>query len=224
MKQDWRYELKTLGASHLLSEARTWIRLHPAGFIAPYPSRWVNSLYLDTSGLACLNANLGGHSQRTKVRLRWYGQLGTRAQRPLLELKHKRNMLGYKERMTLSSDVRLTQTWDTLLAQIRAWLPVNGRIWLQETVQPTLINHYRREYYATYDGQIRVTLDYNQNAYDQRHTTSPNLEHPLTSEDRFVVEIKAPMDQWQRLEDVMRYFPLRRGRNSKYVNGMIKTL
>jgi hypothetical protein len=224
MKQDWRYELKALGASHLLSEARTWIRLHPAGFIVPYPARWVNSLYLDTPGLACLNANLGGHPQRTKVRLRWYGQLDVTAQRPILELKYKKNMLGCKERVALSRDVRLTQTWESLLAQIRAQLPVNGRIWLQETVQPTLINHYRREYYATYDGQIRVTLDYNQSVYDQRHTTSPNLQHRLTSEDKFVVEVKAPRDQGQRIEDVMRNFPLRRGRNSKYVNGMLKTL
>ena len=69
---DLRYEIKLVCSPHLLAQARSWIRLHPAGFVVAYPPRCVNSLYLDTPHLSSLNDNLGGVSYRRKLRLRWY--------------------------------------------------------------------------------------------------------------------------------------------------------
>ena len=97
-----------------------------------------------------------------------------------------------------------------------AWGP-----YLQAANQPTLILHYRREYFASPDGLLRVTLDYDQVGFDQRPYTRPNIQHKLLLPPLIVIEVKTPLDQSERLETAMNHFPLPRNRNSKYVNGVL---
>lgn len=73
-KDNLRYELKMRCSPHLLAQARTWIRLHPARLRETYPLRQVNNLYFDTPHLSSFNANQVGISKRQKLRLRWYGE------------------------------------------------------------------------------------------------------------------------------------------------------
>ena len=79
-----------------------WLRVHPACFITPYPSRLVNNVYFDTHDYAAFSENLLGSSSRTKVRYRWYGE----EQGPavgVLEIKFKRNYFGWKTRYRIAS-------------------------------------------------------------------------------------------------------------------------
>lgn len=66
-----RYELKLVVEGHYLARVRAWLFLNPGVFCFAYPSRTVNTLYLDTPSLDSLRANLAGLSQRRKLRLRW---------------------------------------------------------------------------------------------------------------------------------------------------------
>ncbi len=219
MDKDLRYELKLACDARWLPQARSWIRLHPAGFVVAYPPRRVNSLYLDTPHLSSLDDNLAGVCARQKLRLRWYGDAMTEIQ-PLLELKQKRDMLGRKKQMALPCKLDLTRLWVDILGAIRANVTPDWRMVLQTMSQPALLNHYQREYYATPDGAVRVTLDYAQVAYDQRLAPRPNLRIRLPIADKVVIEIKAAQDQVERVQEAVAQFPVPRSRSSKYANGL----
>lgn len=226
MLDNLRYEIKLVCDHHRLPQARSWVRLHPAGFVVAYPPRRVNSLYLDTPHLSSLNANLEGVTERQKLRLRWYGDAVTDIQ-PYLELKQKRNLLGRKERYLLPCRLDLTLPWREILGTIRAEtssLPDILASMLQTVDQPTLLNHYQREYYVTPDRAIRATLDYAQVAYDQRLSPRPNLHLRLPIADAVVIEVKTSDEQAERLQEVVAQFPVHRHRNSKYVGGLLVAL
>ncbi|MCP4526382.1 MAG: VTC domain-containing protein, partial [Aestuariibacter sp.] len=95
---------------------------------------------------------------------------------------------------------------------------------LQTVDQPTLLNRYRREYYVTPDGAIRVTLDFDQVAYDQRLLPRPNLRARLPIDDTVVIEIKTGQEHAERLRQVVARFPVQRSRNSKYAGGVLAAL
>jgi len=220
---DLRYELKLTCDPHWLSQARSWIRLHPEGFGVAYPPRRVNSLYLDTPDSSNLNDNLAGIAYRQKLRMRWYGDALTGIQ-PRLEVKQKYNMLGRKLTYQLPCTLDLTRPWREIFNHILAHVPEAWRIRLQTTYQPTLLNRYQREYYVTPDQAVRVTLDFQQIAYDQRLAARLNVAHRLAMADNIVIEIKADQSQAQRLDAIAACFPIPRDRNSKYANGLLAAL
>lgn len=218
---DWRYELKLACGAEALAQARSWLQLHSEGFRTAYPSRIVNNIYLDTMDLRSLNANLYGLSDKQKLRIRWYGK---NPDEPILELKYKRNWLGGKRRVELPVSIDLSHSWSKILDQVKANVPANWQLLLQDTNQPKLINRYRREYYVTFDGEIRATLDYGQEVYDQSFSLRPNLRHLLAVEPLVVIELKGDSSQSERLEQVCSHFPIRLSRNSKYVNNLREAL
>lgn len=224
-----RYELKLVCSGHQLAQAQTWIHMHPAAFQTTYPPRRVNSLYLDTLHLSSLAANLDGLSVRSKLRCRWYGD-GLSKVRAQLEWKHKQNMLGTKEIVALDDPLDMTLPWREILPLVLGALPADrvGSLWrhrLQTIRHPALLNRYWREYYATLDGTVRVTLDYNQVAYDQRLIGSHlNVTTPLPIEDAVIIEVKADRDEADRADAIISRFPLSRTRNSKYAKGMLTSL
>ena len=220
---DLRYEMKLVCDPHQLPQARSWIRLHPAGFVVAYPPRRVNSLYLDTLHLDSLNNNLAGLTTRQKLRLRWYGDGMTDIQ-PMLELKQRRNQLGRKKQCLLPCTLDLTLTWPEILRIIHAHTGPDWQALLQTVNQATLFNHYQREYYTTRDGAIRVTLDFAQAAYDQRLSPRPNLCARLPIVDSVVIEVKSAQEGTERLQEVVAQFPVPRSRNSKYAHSLVVAL
>ncbi|MEA3342258.1 MAG: VTC domain-containing protein, partial [Chloroflexota bacterium] len=172
-----------------------------------------------TPHLSSLNDNLAGLSARYKLRLRWYGDEMTNIQ-PHLELKQKRNMLGRKKRCLLPRALDLSLPWMEILETIRARAAPDWQVILQTVNQPTLLNHYRREYYVTVDNTTRVTLDFDQVAYDQRFSLRPNLRARLPIADNVVIEIKTSQDQAERLPEITAWFPALRSRNSKYARSL----
>lgn len=223
---DLRYEMKLVCEPRWLAQARTWIRLHPEGFWVAYPPRQVNNVYLDTPDLNSFNANVTGVSTRQKLRLRWYGPLDDDliVTQPILELKYKTNMVGGKRRQLLDCTLDLKRPWADILRTIHTQADPEWHHWLRMATQPTLVNHYQREYYVTPDGIIRATLDYGQAAYDQRLGTRPNLKNQLLLPDVVVIEVKSTPEESERLQALMAYFPLPRSRNSKYVKGVMAAL
>jgi len=217
---DLRYELKLVCAPYLLPQARSWIRLHPAGFGVAYPPRRVNSLYIDTPYLSSLNDNLEGVSERQKLRLRWYGDRVTDVQ-PYLELKQKSNLVGRKKRSLLPCSLDLALPWTEILGTIRANVGPDWRALLQTVNQPALITCYQREYYVSRDGAVRVTLDFDQVAYDQRLSPRLNLRARLPITDAVVIEIKTALEYAERLPEIAARFPVLRNRHSKYVHGLL---
>lgn len=217
-----RYEVKFLYPATHLPQVRLWMRLHPAGLRDGYPPRWVNNLYFDTHRLNCVSDNLDGTSLRNKLRLRWYGR--EQPITPHLELKHREGLLGDKEQVELNDTLDLTQPWHTTMGLIRSQLPPLWQSRFQAMAHPTLINRYWREYYVTPDEAIRVTLDSQMVAYDQRLASSPNLRLALPIEETIVIEVKADQSQADRVQALVNRLPVMRTRNSKYAKSMLTAL
>ena len=217
-----RYEVKAVCPPHVhLAEIRSWIELHPEGFAPSYLPRQVNSIYLDTDELACMEDNLDGTAERTKLRYRWYGP-GHRAVRGVLELKYKSNRLGWKEYRDVPVPFDLTTiSWYDWMCELQAHATGPFAEWLARSSHPTLINSYVREYYESPDELIRVTIDHDLVYYDQLAYSQPNLSYSTLADDRVVIEIKADSHLHRRVSQVLAGFPIRPDRFSKYVQGLL---
>lgn len=221
-KRGWRYELKMSCPLAQLAQARTWIRLHPEGFRTAFPLRVVNNLYFDTPDLNSFYANMHGLGSRQKLRLRWYGRIRqTTISQPVLELKYKDNLLGNKKSERLACTLDLTQPYRQLRQTIQENSSPAWRQWLTPAAQPALINRYCREYYVSQDGEIRATLDYNLEFFEQLHVIRPNLSARVHTPPVAIIEVKCAPEQASRLEAVMADFPLPRVRFSKYISGVL---
>jgi hypothetical protein len=216
-----RYELKLVCEDRWLAQARLWILLHRAGLRVAYPPRQVNSLYLDTLQLDHLRANLDGLGVRRKVRWRWYGKDLSLAKYVYLELKERAGLVGTKTRTLLPCSLDMTLRWREILSTVRVHAGDEWQSTLLTVNQAVLLVHYQREYYVSADGLVRVTLDSDQQVYDQRLSTRPNLRVRLPKSDQIVIEIKADREHAGRVEEIVADFPLPRNRNSKYVQGML---
>src|SRR6478672_7582768 len=93
----YRYERKFLVPPESWSSVHAGIKSNPGMFSSIFQPRAVNNLYLDSPALHLYFMNLEGAAERTKVRIRWYGELFGHLPRPVLEFKIKRGLLGAKE-------------------------------------------------------------------------------------------------------------------------------
>jgi len=215
-----RHEIKFAAYSLEYERVRHWLRMHPAGFIQPYPNRRVNNLYFDTYDYRAYAENLAGVSVRSKLRYRWYGD----SPGPVagsLEVKQKRNHFGWKLRFPVS-EAPWTEgrAWADVRIALREQLSAEARHWLDHNPLPVMLNRYEREYFVSGDGRVRATIDTRQRVYDQRYRGLPNFEHPAVMQDTLVVEFKFSREDRQEVVAMLRGFPLRIGRHSKFMNAM----
>jgi hypothetical protein len=222
-RTDPRYEIKMHLDARPLSEVQAWVRVHPAHLHREHPVRQVNNVYFDTYEYQGLNANLSGVAERAKLRLRWYGLDAGPITGARLELKRKQGKVGWKEISAVEGDLDLGSAWSALCCELRGRIAPQARLWLDRFAYPVLLNRYRRAYYVTADGIVRLTLDDDLRAYDQRLSPRPNLTHVAPRRPSVTVELKAATDPdaVRRLSDVLAHFPARVGRFSKYVQGML---
>ena len=217
--EDARYEIKFVADATRYHELERWILLNPAGFHTSYPPRQVNNVYFDTPDLFAYAENLSGASARSKVRLRWYGDT-VEPKKSVLEIKRRRNHLGWKHHYPAGPMDFANQTWKELQRDLRRSLSPEGKIWLDESPQPVLINRYFRQYFESPEGKFRATLDFRQRVYDQRLKSRPNLRNRANLPDTLVVEIKFECHDHALGSEVIASLPVRVSRNSKYMIGV----
>jgi len=219
----WRYELKFVceERADLRARLRSWLHLHPAGLYSPYPPRLVNNLYFETGDWKSLETNLAGLPDRAKLRLRWYGE-GLKQALAVLELKQKRATLGRKLSLPLSAPLALAGIeWKTLREGLRSEALGELGPWIEAYAMPALINQYRREYFVTRDGLVRLTLDSQLNTWDQTRWSRLTLERPEPRAQALVLEAKADLGQEEALEAALASCPLPSSANSKYASGAL---
>lgn len=218
-QHDLRHEVKFVGSATRRSSIEGWLLGHEACFRSAYPPRRVNNFYLDDFELSTYEENLAGVSRRTKIRFRWYGESSEEVA-GTLELKRKRNRLGWKEHFQVPALRLHGRSWPRVLASLREQLPLEARNWLDAYPHPTLINRYDRHYFVSSDGRIRVTLDGNQRVFGQQLAHGPNLRAAANLPDALIVEFKASSRDHLLLGRTIQGIPLRSGRHSKYVVGV----
>ena len=107
---------------------------------------------------------------------------------------------------------------------MRAQLPDSFRLHLDAAPQPTLVNRYLRRYYASADGAVRVTVDSEPSAFDQRRYARPNLRLKSNVPEVLVLEVKFSADDLKVGRRAVERLPFRPSRNSKYAIGVSSNL
>lgn len=211
-----RYEVKTIVPESALARVRAELRLLPAALRSIHPDRVVQSIYLDTPDNAAVEANLAGVSERIKLRFRWYGS-ATDAATGRLERKRRNNGIGTKRVRRLDEPLPLRG-----VARLRFMKELGRRLPAAELaelaqLEPVQWIRYRRAYLGAADGSVRVTLDSDLTAFDQR--IGPRLQCSVaTPLPRIgIIEIKADERKRAAVESFLQGIGQRPGRCSKFV-------
>jgi SPX domain protein involved in polyphosphate accumulation len=218
--EPYRYERKYLVNQLDEHQAKALIRRHPSLFYEPYPPRYINNFYLDTPGMDNYYDNVGGSGDRRKVRIRWYGELFGQIDKPVLEFKIKRGMVGTKQHYNFPPFMVGKGYHDKYLMEKvkESDLPpyVKNILRNQNVV---LLNRYYRRYYATKDGRYRVTLDTGLTFYRVERLTN-RFTHKQIDYRSIVVELKYDIEYDISAFEVSGFFPFRVTKSSKYVQGI----
>jgi len=218
-----RYEIKMAYEPGLLPELRSWIHSHPAGFATTYPPRQVNSVYMDTPDLDSFNDHLSGIPLRRKLRFRWYGEDLTNA-KGIMEVKNKSERVGWKITQPVEHEFDLaSKSWDEIMNGLRA--DTTGVIHeMLFVARPVVLSVYFREYYASGDGLVRLTIDTDLRAYDQLMTARPNIWFRQPLEQPVILELKSDQEDASYISDILSHFPIRANRYPKYMTNLSLSL
>ncbi len=215
-----RCERKFTAPGLSLPEALAMIRRHPAAFRETYPARTVNSVYLDSPALTSYFHHVEGTADRVKTRIRWYGDLAGRIAAPTLERKVKRGSVSGKASYplrVLSVNGALAPQ-DLEAALHGAGLPEVLRSALRH-LKPVLVNRYRRHYFQSGDGHVRLTADTDLQFLNVNPATG-KLTPAAPSAPGVILELKYDPRDADRAAQITNAFPMRLTRCSKYVLGV----
>jgi len=216
---EWRCEIKFIASEMDLPTVNACLKLHPCLFREIYRPRRVNNTYFDTDALRFFNENRSGVAERTKIRIRWYGEKTPKVN-PVLEYKIKSGISGRKKRYALPCCETGIEGDTAALQRAIDWalLPQRVRSDLA-CVRPWVGNSYKRRYYETNDRRFRVTID-----TDLTYWKSDALwcdgESVCRDGGRIVVELKFDAELRSEAGSLFNDFPLRVEKNSKYVRGV----
>ena len=218
---DYRYERKFFIRQLSKYEVESIINLHPAIFSEIYHQRDVNNIYFDSFSLNNYRENIEGVKDRMKIRIRWYGELFGYIERPILEIKIKRGLLGKKITYSLKPFylTEKTNTTDILksVTNLKEILLIEF-----EDLIPSLLNRYSRKYYQSSNKKYRITVDNEQSFYhiNKENNTFLNSYFDNAS---VILELKYDQEHDFGASHITSSFPFRITKSSKYVSGVEKT-
>lgn len=215
-----RYEKKLLAEGAALAEVLAIVRRHTAAFREVYPSRTVNNIYLDSPARGDYHAHINGTANRSKTRVRWYGQQLEVAERPRLEQKLKRGAVSGKQAYALpplsinGSCLRslLHGAFDS--AVVSPMLRASLRL-----MEPAVCNRYQRHYFLSRDGKFRLTVDSGLQ-FTGAQPNAGKVVFSLPVSRTVIIELKFGLDSAGDAALVTNTFPFRVARFSKYVAGI----
>ena len=216
---NYRYERKYIVPSHWSNEVLLTIKKEME-CTDLYEQRQVNSIYFDTDDLKFAQQNISGDSTRVKLRLRYYGNIDN-FYNPHFEEKIKRGNTGTKniyEVDNCPSDL-LIQSLD--INKKRSNLPCDIQNLLMN-LKPIILITYFRQYLVTKDKKFRLTYDNNIRCIP---LTFNNIPFSFANKKFFqyqyhLLEVKYGISEDKELSNLMKRFPLRVSKSSKYIAGL----
>jgi hypothetical protein len=166
---------------------------------------------------------VNGAANRSKTRVRWYGEQFEAADRPMLERKMKRGMVSGKEAHLLPPLPMNGACTRSLLetAFDSAVFPPLLRSALR-LVEPALFNRYHRHYFLSRDGKFRLTVDSHLQFAGARFNCRPAIGS-LPAASTVIIEVKFEPDSAENAAGITNALPFRLARFSNYVEGMGRT-
>ncbi len=216
----FRYERKFFISDLSKHEVENIIILHPAMFSEIFHARIVNNIYFDSFNFKSYFENVDGSTEKSKVRIRWYGELLGLIEKPVLEIKLKKGLLGRKLSYPLqpfSHDGAIdTQRMSNHF--LKTNLPDKIQYMLKG-VEPKMMNQYRRKYFQTADKKYRVTID-TELAFYKIDQFGNSFPHKISDENSVILEMKYKSDLDDNANLISNIFPFQVTKSSKYVNGI----
>lgn len=218
-----RYEIKFALDEITISELLSAIKMHPAHFRSIYYKRQVNNIYFDSFDLESYIDNVEGEKNRRKIRLRWYGRQDEISSKPILEIKNKSGMLGWKEKFKIKpveTDLKGNVNTGSLLSLDKISYSEFTRLTNIDLkfLQPILLNNYQREYFLSLDNKFRLTIDTQLKFFDLNPYRAA-VDVPF-QRNRIVVELKFEKSDYEYAEFITNNLPFRLTKSSKYVFGV----
>ena len=217
---DYRYEKKFVVESMSAAQAIAVLKMHPALFRELYPPRYVNNIYLDTPLLGDYYSNVNGYNQRRKVRVRWYHDLFRQVDDAQLEFKNKQGEVGSKEQFpfpAFNMDETLTERGFRAAVAASA-LPQAVKLRLRG-LEFTMLNRYKRWYFATPGETFRITVDDELSFYHLGKLSNHFRQH-YQDRHNLIVELKYMVADDGEAQRVCAALPFRITRSSKYISGV----
>lgn len=215
-----RFERKFVIEDRGVSYVEQIVRLNKYGFRSAFYERQINNIYFDTPNLNYYYDNHFGKSKRVKVRIRWYGDTFGEVKRPILEFKIKSGAVGRKLSFPLISfDFSKGISKQDLHkifseSDLPEWA-LNDVL----TLQPKLVNYYRRKYYISFDNLFRFTIDHHMN-YINIDNRNHSFIEKASNNGTVVLELKYDMEHDSKVSKITSFLPFRLSKFSKYVSGV----
>ena len=142
------------------------------GFKEVFQERQVNSIYFDDRVFSCFNENLEGNPNRTKIRLRWYGDAPLSSTlKKTLEVKWKKSGVGGKDNFTITNTFDEQDSVTYVLKELRTLSHKSKSASLGRALRMMLLEReiikisYVRKYFFSESLQCRATVDNHLSAY-----------------------------------------------------------
>ena len=164
--------------------------------------------------------SVDGSPNRIKIRIRWYGDLFGDIQKPVLELKIKNGLLNMKNSFPLKPfSIGEFFEYNSIVDVIKiSDIPEKLKLEMI-SLEPALLNRYNRKYAQSSDGNYRITVDTNMMFYDINSHNNLFLNKAVDYSNT-VVELKYNYNKDDCAEHIVKYFPFRLSKSSKYVTGI----
>ena len=208
-----RTELKYLIRPEQAMYFDNWL-LCKSRAIKIYPDRIINSIYYDDFSYSSITDNLSGISNRTKIRIRWYGSENNSFVQ--IELKKKKNRFSYKETIKTNKKISDISIKDFLSLDnlIKMGCP---KIFIEEfsnkKLTPVLQVRYIRSYYYLFN----LELNYDQNI---SYLSFSDTNQKFINDEFKVMEIKMKNNVNPQENRYLADLNISRSRNSKLIRGM----
>lgn len=213
-----RIEIKDVFSPFELSKFESAIKLSRLSFYCPYPSRQINSIYFDDYSYRSLEDSIEGNSLRTKRRIRWYGTEKNKVS-ATLEIKKKQGIYSwkqlYKNKYTINPNAK---SWGGMI-ESKDEKHVPNTVLLNQI--PRSIISYNRQYFCSFDGKVRITIDQNLQSFQQNFPFSPNLTRSKKHHNLMIIEVKVDSKNEHLVEEVRQEIPFTPKRFSKYCESLI---
>lgn len=214
-KNDFRYERKFLVPILNKSEIERVVKNNSYLFREIFYERQINNIYFDSLDMPSYFDNILGNSNRTKIRIRWYGEF-QKVNNPTLELKIKKGEVGTKLSFPLKNF-----TFPLNLEEMeKVFETSNLPEWLIEKLKSqrfALINYYNRKYFLSACKNFRATIDSNLTYGEILNQYNLNLSQ-TRKEDFSILELKYNTNK--NAKDIATQFPFRLTKSSKFVSGV----
>ena len=181
-----------------------------------YEKRKINSIYLDTFDLNDFKDTIDGEKQRSKLRMRWYGQTFNSTIKPILENKIKINNKNFKIKQNLKNLQILN---DLSYNKIKKYLndaevqDPNILVKFQRR-NPNIFISYDRRYYMFKN--IRITMDSNLHYRDFYKNNKISKNDFIKKKNFHILEMKYDDDQFNNVTILTNKFRNRVTKFSKY--------